>query len=84
MLPLHQARPPSTSSAQTSATTPGYFFQAMSNGFGVMPSYATQIPDVKDRWAVIAYIRALQLSQNATLADVPAAERAALQREAKP
>jgi len=63
---------------------PGYFFQAMANGFGVMPSYATQIPDVKDRWAVIAYIRALQLSQNATLADVPAADRAALQREAKP
>jgi len=65
-------------------STPGYFFQAMSNGFGVMPSYASQIPDVKDRWAIIAYIRALQLSQNATLADVPAADREQLQREAKP
>ena len=42
-----------------------------------MPSYAAQIP-VDDRWAIAAYIRALQLSQHATLAEVPAAERAAL------
>jgi mono/diheme cytochrome c family protein len=56
---------------------PGYFFDVMTNGFGVMPSYAAQVP-VADRWAIAAYIRALQLSQHATLADVPAEERTAL------
>lgn len=56
---------------------PGYFFDVMTNGFGIMPSYAAQIP-VDDRWAIAAYIRALQLSQHATLADVPEAERQAL------
>jgi mono/diheme cytochrome c family protein len=40
----------------------GHFFDAITNGWGVMPSYASQIP-VQDRWAIIAYIRALQLSQ---------------------
>jgi mono/diheme cytochrome c family protein len=40
----------------------GHFFDAVTNGWGVMPSYASQIP-VQDRWAIIAYIRALQLSQ---------------------
>ncbi len=40
----------------------GHFFDAMTNGWGAMPSYAPQIP-VKDRWAIIAYIRALQISQ---------------------
>ncbi len=52
---------------------PGYFYGAIANGFGAMPTYATRIPP-KDRWAIVAYIRALQLSQNATLADVPEAE----------
>lgn len=41
----------------------GHFFDAVTNGWGAMPSYATQIP-VQDRWAIIAYIRALQLSQH--------------------
>ena len=40
----------------------GHFFDAITNGWGAMPSYATQVP-VQDRWAIIAYIRALQLSQ---------------------
>ncbi len=40
----------------------GHFFDAITNGWGAMPSYATQIP-VEDRWKIIAYIRALQLSQ---------------------
>jgi len=42
----------------------------MSNGFGVMQDYRAQV-EVKDRWAIAAYIRALQLSQRATVADVP-------------
>lgn len=43
----------------------GHFFDAITNGWGVMPSYAPQIPP-QDRWAIIAYVRALQLSQNQT------------------
>lgn len=53
---------------------PGYFVNAMTNGFGVMPSYAHQVP-IADRWAIAAYIRALQLSQHASLDDVPTSER---------
>lgn len=48
----------------------GYFFDVMTHGFGMMPDYASQIPP-SDRWAIVSYIRALQLSQNATQADVP-------------
>lgn len=52
----------------------GHFFDVMTNGFGAMPDYAAQITPA-DRWAVIAYIRALQLSQNASVAEVPTQER---------
>jgi mono/diheme cytochrome c family protein len=45
----------------------GHFFDAISNGWGAMPAYAPQIP-VQDRWAIIAYIRALQLSQETAAA----------------
>jgi mono/diheme cytochrome c family protein len=48
-----------------------HYFYVMSNGYGAMPDYGSQITPV-DRWAIAAYIRALQLSQNATLSDVPA------------
>ncbi len=58
---------------------PGYFFDVMTNGFATMPSYASQVP-VADRWAIAAYIRALQRSQNATLADVSPDARAELER----
>jgi mono/diheme cytochrome c family protein len=50
----------------------------MTNGFGAMPDYASQIK-AEDRWAIIAYIRALQLSEHATLDDVPAADRSRIQ-----
>lgn len=49
----------------------GYFFDVITNGFGVMSGYQNQIP-VEDRWAITAYIRALQLSQAASLASLPA------------
>jgi mono/diheme cytochrome c family protein len=48
----------------------GYFFDVMTNGFGAMPDYRAQI-DARDRWAIVAYIRALQLSQHAAASDVP-------------
>jgi hypothetical protein len=58
----------------------GYFFDVITNGFGAMQDYSAQIP-VRDRWAIVAYIRALQLSQNAPLDLVPAGERQHLERE---
>jgi mono/diheme cytochrome c family protein len=55
----------------------GHFFDVMTNGFGAMPDYAAQI-NPADRWAIVAYVRALQLSAHASLAEVPAAQRARL------
>jgi len=52
----------------------GHFFGVMTNGFGEMYSYAARI-DPADRWRIAAYIRVLQLSQNATMDDVPEGER---------
>lgn len=56
---------------------PGYVFQVISNGYGAMPDHRDQIP-AADRWAIVAYIRALQLSRSATVADVPAQNRSQL------
>jgi cytochrome c553 len=56
----------------------GRYFDVITNGQGTMYSFGDRI-DARDRWAIIAYIRALQLSQNATLADVPPDERGRLQ-----
>ena len=58
----------------------GHFFDVMTNGFGAMPSYASRIQP-EDRWRIAAYIRVLQLSQNATIDDVPAGERATLEAQ---
>jgi mono/diheme cytochrome c family protein len=52
----------------------GYFFDVITHGFGAMPSYANRI-DVFDRWAIVAYIRALQFAQNARFDDVPDDQR---------
>jgi mono/diheme cytochrome c family protein len=70
-------RPPSFHIERLRQEADGYFFVTITNGFGVMPNYAQQVP-VADRWAITLYIRALQLSQAATLNDVPEAERARL------
>ncbi|MGB8261426.1 MAG: cytochrome c [Terracidiphilus sp.] len=51
-----------------------HYFYVMTHGYGAMPDYATQIAPA-DRWAVAAYIRALQLSQSATLEDLPTGAR---------
>jgi mono/diheme cytochrome c family protein len=70
-------QPPSFHSDRLRGVPDGYFFQVISNGFGVMPAYAPQV-SAHDRWAIVAYVRALQYSQHATLADVPESERAGL------
>jgi mono/diheme cytochrome c family protein len=61
----------------------GHFFDVITNGFGAMPSYASRL-DADDRWRVIAYIRALQLSESAKLTDVPADKRQDLPVEPGP
>src|SRR5262249_15036444 len=58
----------------------GYFFDVITNGFGAMSDCSAQI-EVPDRWAVVAYVRALQLSQNASFDDVPADKRGELEEE---
>ncbi len=63
---------------------PGYYFDIITNGYGVMYPYSYRLPDVRDRWAIVAYIRALQLSRHATPADVPAEERAKLEGSRPP
>ncbi|HEX4953323.1 MAG TPA: cytochrome c [Thermoanaerobaculia bacterium] len=55
----------------------GYFYDVMTNGFGQMPAYAAQIKP-EDRWAIAAYVRALQFAQHARLADLPGDARQAL------
>ena len=71
--------PPSFHTERLRQAPVGHFFVVMSSGFGAMPSYAAQIAEV-DRWAIVAYIRALQLSQHATIDDVPPSERRALEQ----
>ena len=61
----------------------GHFFDVITNGFGAMPSYASRIAS-DDRWRVIAYIRALQLSESAKISDVPADQRDKLLAEPPP
>jgi mono/diheme cytochrome c family protein len=59
----------------------GYFFDVMTNGFGQMPSYASQVP-VADRWAIAAYVRTLQFSRNAPVTALADADRQALGKPA--
>lgn len=72
--------PPSFHSDRLRQAPVGHFFGVMTNGFGAMYSYADRV-DVGDRWRIAAYIRVLQLSRNATLDDVPEAERSILAGE---
>jgi hypothetical protein len=55
----------------------GHFFDVITNGYGAMPSYAARV-ESDDRWRIAAYIRVLQLSENASLNDVPGDQRANL------
>ena len=73
--------PPSSHEDRLRNAPVGYFFDVMTHGFGAMQDYSAQVP-VADRWAIAAYIRALQYSQNATVADVPADQRAGLDQPA--
>lgn len=67
-------RPPSYHIDRLRQAPNGYFYDVITNGFGAMPDYAAQIPP-RDRWAIIAYLRALQFSQHAPASELPAPVR---------
>lgn len=67
-------QPPSYHIDRLRAAPIGHFYDVVTNGFGAMPSYGEQVTP-QDRWAIIAYIRALQLSQHAPISDVPLEKR---------
>jgi mono/diheme cytochrome c family protein len=67
-------RPPTFHRDELRNAKVGYVFEVISKGLGVMPSYAAQIP-TEDRWAIVAYVRALQLSRTAKIEDVPEPQR---------
>ena len=62
--------PSDLSSERVRELPPGYIFQVITNGYQAMPDYKDQVP-VDDRWAIIAYLRALELSRHTTMTDVP-------------
>lgn len=70
--------PPSLHIDRLRESRPGYLFEVIARGFGTMPDYAEQIPP-EDRWAIVAYIRALQRSTAGKLADLPEAAQKELQ-----
>ena len=71
-------RPPSMHEDRLRTMPVGYFYDVITNGFGSMASYASRVP-VKDRWSIAAYIRALQLSQNASVDQLSAEDKKNLQ-----
>jgi mono/diheme cytochrome c family protein len=74
VVPYGLVPPPSYHQDRLRDVPDGYLFNVITHGVRTMPSYAAQIP-VADRWAIVAYIRALQRAENATMADVPADEQ---------
>lgn len=70
--------PPSYHSDRLRHAPVRHFYDVMTNGYGVMYSFASRVQPI-DRWAIAAYIRALQRSQDAHVADVPDKERGTLQ-----
>jgi mono/diheme cytochrome c family protein len=71
-------QPPSLHIDRLRQQPSGYYFDVITNGFGAMPDYRAQVV-VEDRWRIAAYIRALQLTRQGTVGDVPAAELQRLQ-----
>ena len=76
-------RPPSYHQDRLRQAPNGYIYDVMTNGFGQMLGYSAQIPP-RDHWAIIAYVRALQLSRNARVADLPAELREKLNQSEAP
>jgi mono/diheme cytochrome c family protein len=79
-LSMSQRRPPNLHLYRD--VPDGYLYQVISQGFGLMPSYAADLTP-EERWGVVTYLRALQLSQHATVGQLPAASRARLEGEGR-
>jgi len=62
--------PPSYHQDRLRQVPNGYIYEVITNGFGAMLGYSAQVPP-RDRWAIVAYVRALQLSRNAKISDLP-------------
>lgn len=75
-------RPPSYHDPRLKAAPSSYYYDVMTNGFGAMSSYADQLTP-EDRWKVVAYIRALQLSQNASVAELADTDKKKIDDAAK-
>ena len=71
-------QPADLESQRVEHAPPGYIYAVITNGYGAMPEYRNQVK-LHDRWAIVAYIRALELSRNARLADLPPQEQARLE-----
>jgi mono/diheme cytochrome c family protein len=78
-----QRPPPTYHSDRLRQAAPGYLYDVITNGFATMQDYRAQIP-TDDRWRIVAYVRALQLSHNAMASDVPAGEMDTLNAPAPP
>jgi mono/diheme cytochrome c family protein len=78
VVPFGLVPPPSFHEARIRQAADGYLFNVITHGVRTMPAYAAQIPPA-DRWAIVSYLRALQRTRNATLADVPAEARGQLE-----
>ena len=76
-------QPPSFHDPRLRAADPGHIFDVISNGFGAMPDYRAQI-DPRDRWRIVAYVRALQLTHAGTAADIPGGNPDAANKAAQP
>ena len=68
-------RPPSLHDETIKHRTPGQIYEVVTRGFGLMPALGEQLPAVQERWEVVAYVKALQLSQGARLGELPPAIR---------
>ena len=76
-------KPPSYHIDRLKQADAGYMFDVITNGFGAMPDYKAQI-DPRDRWLIVAYVRALQLSQTGTAADIPGGDPEAANKQRQP
>lgn len=77
---MQRRRPPSLHEPRIAALSPGAMYRVVVDGYGAMPSYAVLL-DVADRWAVVAYVRTLELAWHAPVAALPAPVRDAIARE---
>jgi mono/diheme cytochrome c family protein len=77
-------RPPSLHDPSLRNRTPGQIYEVVTRGFGLMPPLGEQLPAVQERWEVVAYVKALQLSQGARLQELPPGLRDEVERSLGP